>query len=88
VTDPATPPTGPPPPERPVPGGDRARWPVAWIAAALLAVPASLGLFVLARDSGAARPLCGDRPGRYYPACQLPAPWGTGAPPTTTAFTP
>ncbi len=66
----------------------RARWPLAWMAVAVAAVPASIGVFWAARDSGAARPLCGDRPGRYYPGCQLPAPWGTGAPPTTSPFTP
>jgi hypothetical protein len=64
------------------------QWPVAWLVAAVAMVPASIGVFWLARDSGVARPLCGDRPGVHYPACQLPAPWGTGAPPTTSAFTP
>jgi hypothetical protein len=64
------------------------QWPLGWMAAAVAMVPASIGLFWWARDSGAARPLCGDRPGVHYPACQLPAPWGTGAPPTTSAFTP
>ena len=69
-------------------GRARLRWPVAWAVVAAIAVPASLGAFWLARDSGAAVPICGDRPGSHYPACSLPAPWGTGAPPTTSAFTP
>jgi len=66
----------------------RLRWPVAWVVAAVVALPASLGLFWLARGSGAATPICGDRPGSHYPVCSLPSPWGTGAPPTTSAFTP
>jgi hypothetical protein len=65
-------------------GRVRAARPVVWLAGAALAFPAAIGLFWLARDSGAARPLCGDRPGSYYPSCQLPAPFGAGAPPTTT----
>jgi hypothetical protein len=56
-----------------------------WLAGVVLAFPAALGVFWLARDTGASRPLCGDRPGSHYPAaCQLPAPFGSG-PPTTTA---
>ena len=70
------------------PSRSRSGWPAAWVALAVASVPAAFGLFWLARDSGAAKPLCGDRPGIHYPACQLPPPWGTGAPPTTSGFTP
>jgi len=82
---------GPGPDASPGPGGPRAervRRPVVWMAAAVVAVPLSFGGFWLARHSGAAQPLCGDRPGTHYPVCQLPPPWGTGAPPTTSAFVP
>lgn len=80
-----------PGPDPSAPGGPRAervRRPVVWMAAAVVAVPLSFGGFWLARHSGAAQPLCGDRPGTHYPVCQLPPPWGTGAPPTTSAFVP
>jgi hypothetical protein len=69
-------------------GRTRAAWPLVWLVCAVAALPVALGLFWLARDSGAARPLCGDRPGSHYPACQLPAPWGTGTSPTTGGFVP
>jgi len=55
----------------------------------LLAVPAAAGAFWVARGTGFAAPVCGDRPGRRYPSnCTLPAPFGSGAPPTTSAFQP
>ena len=62
--------------------------PVGWLVVAAVAFPLSFGLFWLARDSGSARPQCGDRPGRFYPACPLPPPFGTGAPPTTAGYQP
>ncbi len=62
---------------------------LALVIAALLAFPLAFGAFWVARESGAAHPLCGDRPGSHYPACALPPPFGTGAPPTTaTGFQP
>jgi len=66
----------------------RGAWPLASLLVAVAAFPASIGAFWWARDSGAARPLCGDRPGVHAPVCQLPAPWGTGSPPTTRGFQP
>jgi hypothetical protein len=59
-----------------------------WLVVAVVAFPAALGLFWVARDHGSAAPLCGDRPGVHYPVCQLPAPWGVGSTPTTKGFTP
>jgi len=72
----------------PRPPRSRAAVPIVWLVAAVVAFPASLGVFWLTRDSGLARPLCGDRPGLHYPVCQLPAPFGTGSPPTTRGFQP
>jgi hypothetical protein len=78
--------TAPGPDRRPL--RSRAAVPVVWLIVAVVAFPASLGVFWLTRDSGLARPLCGDRPGLHYPVCQLPVPFGTGSPPTTRGFQP
>jgi len=60
----------------------------AWLAVAVAAFPAAIGVFWAARHDGSATPLCGDRPGVHYPVCQLPPPWGVRPTPTTAGFTP